>query len=239
MAFPRSLKLEKSKLADQLDHPALVLIANRPDVFSSQGHIAAGYRRRDGKTFGPYYRLSYRDQGRQHSVYLGRSGPLLDRIRQALATIQKSLSQHRLLNRLERQVRASLRGQKSRLAALLRPTGLTLKGFEIRGWRLSPIRRLMPFRAPSLKQFSIRMPTLDSKTASHWPKQPVSKRPFSAFLHQPAARLMRFLMDRDGPDALKNLKDHSCIPRHPCRNANDDFVARLMGFGPGWRGLVP
>jgi hypothetical protein len=58
------LKLENSQLADQLDHPALRLIAARPDIFSRQGHVAASYRRRNGKMFGPYYRLGYRDEGR-------------------------------------------------------------------------------------------------------------------------------------------------------------------------------
>ncbi len=69
---PRSLKLEKSKPVDQLPHPALRLIAARGDLFRSQGSVVAAWRRRNGKTFGPYYRLSYRQHGRQCSVYLGR-----------------------------------------------------------------------------------------------------------------------------------------------------------------------
>jgi hypothetical protein len=50
-------KLEIRDCADQLEHPALQLIAARPDIFNKCGHIAASYRRRNGKTFGPYYRL--------------------------------------------------------------------------------------------------------------------------------------------------------------------------------------
>jgi hypothetical protein len=36
-------------------HPALRLLATRPDIFIRQGYIAATYRRRNGKTYGPYY----------------------------------------------------------------------------------------------------------------------------------------------------------------------------------------
>ena len=49
--------------ADQL-HPALRLIEARPEVFARQGHIAASSRSRNGQTFGPYYRLAYRDGDR-------------------------------------------------------------------------------------------------------------------------------------------------------------------------------
>ena len=69
---PSAPKLENPKTADQLahpaarrwdgsctaipeTHPALQLIAARPDIFCRQGYIAATYRRRNGRTFGPYH----------------------------------------------------------------------------------------------------------------------------------------------------------------------------------------
>jgi hypothetical protein len=68
-ADPRTLnpppvppKLEKSKPADQLPHPALEWIAARPELFSRQGYVTATFRRRNGKTFGPYYLLNYRSK---------------------------------------------------------------------------------------------------------------------------------------------------------------------------------
>jgi hypothetical protein len=120
------------------DHPALRLIAARPDIFIRQGHIAATRRRRNGKTFGPYYRLAYRDAGRQCSVYLGRAGVLVDMVRQALAHLQGHRIALRRFNTMARQIRAAMRIEKLNLASLLRPFGLRMKGFEVRGWRFSP-----------------------------------------------------------------------------------------------------
>jgi hypothetical protein len=135
--------LEKSQPVDQLPHSALHLIAAREDFFRGQGSVVATYRRRGGKTFGPYYRLAYREDGRQCSVYLGRMGALVEQVRHALQALQHNIAQLRLVSRLQRQVRASLRIHKLRVGALLRPFGLRLKGFEVRGWRISPLRRLL------------------------------------------------------------------------------------------------
>ena len=95
--------MENRPLDDQLQHPALRLIAARPDIFLRQGHVAATWRRRNGKTFGPYFRLSYRGSGRQNSIYLGRAGALVERVRQALATLQQPL-EHVLKLRRSRKV---------------------------------------------------------------------------------------------------------------------------------------
>jgi hypothetical protein len=141
--------------ADQLDHPALRLLALRPELFIRQGHVAASWRHRNGKTFGPYYRLSYRESGHQHSIYLGRMGELVERVRRQLDLLQRSLLEQRAIRRLERQIRASLRLDKLQVNALLRPYGLRLKGFEIRGWRFSPLRRFLPTRRRLLPRLSI------------------------------------------------------------------------------------
>jgi hypothetical protein len=177
-----SLKLEISKPADQLDHPALRLIAARPDMFMRQGHVAITWRHRGGKTFGPYYRLGYREDGRQRSIYLGCAGQLVERVRQALGAGQKPLAQHRLFERLRRSILASLRVQNLRVGALLRPFGLRLKGFEVRGWRISPLRSLLPRRRRLLPRISVctRIPRFRKSES-------------------PASRLQRFLDARDGP----------------------------------------
>ena len=168
----RSLKLENRQLDDQLDHPALRLIAARPDVFSRQGHVAGTYRRRGARTFGPYYCLRYREGGRLCSVYLGRAAKLLEKVRQALAAIQKPLAQRRLFSRMEQSIRASLRVQKLRLGLLLRPFGLRLKGFEVRGWRLSPIRRLLPRRRRSIPRLSTPKPAYRRRQNQNQSKTP-------------------------------------------------------------------
>ena len=169
---------------ERLDHPALRLIRARPDLFSRQGHVAATWRRRNGKTFGPYYRLGYREGGRQFSVYLGRSGELAEQVRRAIEAVQMPLAQRRLFNSIERQIRASLRVHKHRVSALLRPYGLRLKGFEVRGWRYSPLRYLLPRRGLTPRVVPRRPPPLRRQTST------------------PAEKLLRFLDARDGPRVL-------------------------------------
>jgi len=144
-------KLETERLVDQQTHPALALIARRPDLFARQGSVAAAWRRRGTRTFGPYYRLSYREDGRQQSVYLGREGPLVVRLRQKLADLQRPLRQRRALARLQRQVKSALRAEKGRLNGHLRLLGLRMQGFEVRGWRTTPMRRwLRSLRIPRI-----------------------------------------------------------------------------------------
>ena len=130
--------METKESVDQ--HPAIALIADRPALFVRQGSVNPTWRQRNGKLFGPYYRLSYRDDGRQCAIYLGRDGPLVQRVRQMLQETQEPLRQKRIFDRIEREARSALRANNVRLAMLLRPLGLRLKGFEVRGWRTSPLR---------------------------------------------------------------------------------------------------
>jgi hypothetical protein len=184
--------MEKSKSADQLSHPALQLLAARGDLFSRLGSVVATWRRRAGKTFGPYYSLIYREDGRQRSVYLGRMSALVEQVRHALQTLQHSIRQFRLFDRLRRQARASLRIQKFRVGALLRPFGLRLKGFEVRGWRFSPLRGLLT-------------------RGKRWlPRLAMSQRGTPGDrMESPASRMARFLAVRDGeppPAPFTNLQ---------------------------------
>ncbi|MEN6458960.1 MAG: DUF1678 family protein [Thermoguttaceae bacterium] len=221
--------MENPIATDRCDHPALRLIAARPEVFCRRGHVSAGYRHENGKTYGPYFRLGYRIGGRQRTLYLGRSAALVEKVRQALAAIQKPLAIRRLLDQFERQLRASLRLQKRRTNALLRPFGLWLKGSEVRGWRHSRLRPFLPrcFSLRRLLQFR-----------SSTPHTVIRKRKPNRNPDPPAARLMKFLRARDGPQALDGDAGRSCIMPNPGGGPNDDFAASLMGFGPGWKGLA-
>ena len=146
------MKLETERIVDQQTHPALALIARRRELFARQGSIVAAWRRRGLRTYGPYYRLSYREGGRQRSVYLGREGALVAQLRQELADLQRPLRQYRAVARLERQVKTALRAEKGRLNRHLRLLGLRLQGFEVRGWRTSPTRRwLRSLRFPRIQ----------------------------------------------------------------------------------------
>jgi hypothetical protein len=184
--------LENRQTADQLSHPALELIASRPDLFSRQGYLRATFRRRGGKTFGPYYLLCYREEGRLRSVYLGRPGELVEQVRQALEARHRPITQQRLFDRLTRQIRASLRIERIRVRALLCPFGLRLKGAEVRGWRSSPLRWLLPRRRRLFR------PVV--------PRIPIARRQSQ----DPAARLHRFLAVRDGyvphDDSASNME---------------------------------
>ena len=102
-----SPKLTETQPVDQLDHAAICLVSARPDLFARQGSVAATCRYRDGKRIGPYYRLAYREDGRQWSVYLGRAGAVVERVRQILHKLQQPLRQWRMFRRVDRQARAA------------------------------------------------------------------------------------------------------------------------------------
>jgi hypothetical protein len=127
--------------ASQQCHKAVALIESRPDLFARQGSVSATWRHRNGKTFGPYYRLSYRDDGRQRAIYLGREGSLVESVRQMLHKLQEPWRLKRVFDCLEHKARAELRANNAHLAALLRPYGLRLKGYEVRGWRTSTLHQ--------------------------------------------------------------------------------------------------
>ncbi len=116
----------------------------------------------------------------EDSIYLGRAGELVEQVRRRLRAVRMPLVQRRMFQALERQVRASPRVCKLRVSALLRPHGLRLKGYEVRGWRYSPLRyviprgRLLPHAVPCRLL------------------SPLQR------YHEPQKRLLRFLEARDG-----------------------------------------
>ena len=185
--------MEIQQVVDQQTHPALTLIAARPDIFARQGSVVATWRRRGTHTYGPYYRLGYRDGRRRHTVYLGRDGSLVDQIRRRLHVLQQPLHQHRTLDRLRRQISAALRIQKTRLDARLRPFGLRLQGFEVRGWRTSPLRRPLIQMQPSRFRVARR------RQLRFYPKGPAAaalRKRKNAIPRSPQARLEAVLAAR-------------------------------------------
>ena len=122
------------KNADRFLRVKAFLQAHRA-LFANQGAVAATWRTYRGKRLGPYFQLAYRDRGRQHWVYLGRSLDLADRVRDLLARLHAPRDRRRQSKRLQSQVRSSLRHAKNQLAQLLAVWGINLKGFEFRGAR--------------------------------------------------------------------------------------------------------
>jgi hypothetical protein len=96
-----------------------------------------------------------------HKYLLRPLGELVDRVREKLESLQQTRNQFRALRAMEREVRRSLRLEKAHLQTLLRPYGLWMKGFEVRGWRCCTFRSFLPRRRgffskislPSLKRF--------------------------------------------------------------------------------------
>ncbi|HUT90503.1 MAG TPA: hypothetical protein VMY37_13460 [Thermoguttaceae bacterium] len=125
--------MEKREVVDQKADRALALIASRARLFARQGAVVATWRSYRGRRLGPYWRLAYREAGRQCSVYLGRAGRGVERVRQALAELQGRLRWRRTYRRLCRQVKASLRACQAEFDRQLRRLGLRRKGFEVRG----------------------------------------------------------------------------------------------------------
>ena len=70
----------------------LTFIRTNADIFSRVGSVVATYRTRGNTRFGPYYRLIYRVDRRQRSLYLGRDEDLADQVRQLLNELQKRLA---------------------------------------------------------------------------------------------------------------------------------------------------
>jgi hypothetical protein len=207
------LKLENRPVVDQLDHPALRLLAAQPELFLQQGSVIATWRRRNGKTFGPYYRLSYRSGGRQYAIYLGRTGALVEQVRDTLATLQRPRTERREFKRLERQVRASLRIEKISLRKLLYPYGLRLKGNEIRGWRhLFRFRKLLPPRRRLMPRLCLRTPRFPKRLGN-----------------DAVGRMRRFLEARDGHAPADDIGTMVELPRQLRDNGSRQSAADHTG----------
>ena len=97
-------------------------------LLANQGTVVATWRKRGDSLTGPYYSVRFLENGIRRSIYLGRDEHLADAARRFLAAIQHP----RILRRLRRQIRQSLRLEKHRLKEILHIHGYYMKGFEIR-----------------------------------------------------------------------------------------------------------
>jgi hypothetical protein len=114
---------------------ALALLAARAALFSRQGSVQESWRFYHGQRRGPYFRLVWRQGGKQQSLYLGADRALAEEVRRALGELQAPLREQRALDRLRTLARAALKQHKRDLDRELRRRGAYLKGYEIRGRR--------------------------------------------------------------------------------------------------------
>ncbi len=113
----------------------LNLIAANPGVLAEQGAVVEGWREFRGRRLGPYFRLAFRVDGRQRSIYLGADRDLASAIRGLLADLQMPRHKRQALARLRKLTKKSMTRHKKQLRKELAKRGLYLKGHEIRGVR--------------------------------------------------------------------------------------------------------
>ena len=129
--------LEFSRFVDQCGSPGgriavLEKILASEEALRHQGTMVATWRTQRGRTSGPFFRLAYRQGGRQRSIYLGRSASLAQSVQSLLAVLQGPVREARDWQRLRRAVKSALRARKAEWARELAKHGLWLKGYEVR-----------------------------------------------------------------------------------------------------------
>ena len=129
-------ELENPESVDQRLLSVLKFLWDHPEIFSRQGSVVRTWRLYRSRRLGPYYRLAFREDGRQRSWYLGSSSCLAEEVRKALRQMQAPLRQRRYVDQVLAAACADLQHQKAEFDRRLQERGLQLKGFgEIRGWR--------------------------------------------------------------------------------------------------------
>jgi len=126
--------LENRKVVDQKLSKVLGLLEAQPALFTKQGSVVETWRVYRGQKLGPYYRLAFRDGGRQSSIYLGTCKERANQIRAVLVSLQNSTILKNTVKRARAQVCSQLRQHKKDWEKLLQKHGLHLQGFEVRGW---------------------------------------------------------------------------------------------------------
>ena len=144
------MKLEESDPVDQRQvsqHPsrALQYVEEHREQFIRRGCVVATYRKVGDRTNGPYFRLAFRIEGRQHSIYIGRDPQAAEAVRSALNQLHALRRRQLLFDKWERDARRTLRLAKIEANFQIRPLGLRFHGFEIRGWRRNPIFSAIPW----------------------------------------------------------------------------------------------
>jgi hypothetical protein len=127
-------------------------------LLASQGSIVASWRNYRGQRLGPYYRLAYRKNGQQCSIYLGNCLGLVERVRDALEDIQGRMRESRVMSRLVQRAKEGLAACKERLRRQLATLGIHMKGYEMRGVREAAARDFRPIVSPLLDNPAIPPP---------------------------------------------------------------------------------
>jgi len=120
----------------------LEFIQANPLTFARRGSVVASYRIKNGRHHGPYYRLAYTENGRQRSLYLGRSETLAQQARDLIDQLQQPRNDRREEARAERLRQANILRAKRHWQQTLRAYGLYTRGWVVRGFRAFGIPRI-------------------------------------------------------------------------------------------------
>ena len=104
-------------------------------ALATAGTIVETWRTYRGRRLGPFFRVAYRESEIQKSIYVGNDPELVAAACELLGKLQADERLRRAVARQRRAVRASLTVAKTAWAQELKKRGLSLKGYEARGWR--------------------------------------------------------------------------------------------------------
>ena len=130
-------RLEMARTPDQRRTDVLRFIAEQTNLLRHTGCIISTWREYGGRRLGPYYQLSFFEQGKSRMVYLGKDLQLVADVRQELKRLQTPLQRRRKFQRQRLALQRSLIRHRAVWNAELNKLGLYLKGSEIRGWQSS------------------------------------------------------------------------------------------------------
>ncbi|HEV3084535.1 MAG TPA: hypothetical protein VGY66_32530 [Gemmataceae bacterium] len=134
-------KLEKIDSVDQNIAQVRRFLNQNVRLFSRSGSVQKSWRYYHGHRQGPFFRLAFRVERKQRSLYLGRSPRLAAEVHKVLEQLQAPRREQRALARQQVQVRVAFRLHKRVFDQELQKIGLFLKGNEIRGRRHSVDRQ--------------------------------------------------------------------------------------------------
>jgi hypothetical protein len=137
----QGVKVENRDSGAQKREAVMQWLADHGTALRRRGYVVQTWREYCGRRLGPYYRLRYREQGRERSVYLGRDAALAEDVHRRLRDMQAPRRAQREADRRYKAERAVLRRLKARWEGELRKIGLRLKGFEVRGPVRACLRR--------------------------------------------------------------------------------------------------
>lgn len=118
-----------------IENDPLARLRISPDDYQAlaqQGFVSAEYRERDGRRYGPYFKLRWRLHGLQKVRYLGRDADKAARVSAVVANLQRSVQLAREASRALAEVRQRMRKMRDSLEPHLAEHGLRFHGYVAR-----------------------------------------------------------------------------------------------------------